>query len=68
MSILLAPEGEEPLNQGKLLQLKGILVHFLLLEAGQMLQADPEQYYTVARNCARGSTFRNVKYDAIIKD
>ena len=65
MSILLAPEGEEPLNQGNWKKKSSGKVKSIV-EAGEMIQQDPDRYLRIARECATGSIHNSVKYDKIL--
>ena len=61
--VLLEPDGQEPLNQGKE---KLTIIQFITdLDAGNMILKDREEYNRISRKCASGLIYDGIKYDNI---
>lgn len=64
LSVLLLPEGQEPLNQSKLLFGRDQILQYL--GAGEMILEDRFEYDRVAKYCASGNEFEGIIYDRLL--
>lgn len=65
LSVLLEPEGDEPLNQG--IRVIVLLDFLSFLDAGNMILKDRSEYNKIARFCAMGGEHEGIKYDNLMK-